>query len=476
MKMKQKTFNMFFINGNKINFTKKWIIVAIVSALWFVFCSLFLSPEIRSIIIKYVEENITHKIINHSNWSDNLFNFALIGYCVYLFTFFIFILEKFFIINKVSSDKYNWETVFMVTITIFSIAIRVAGFSHKTGDYFTQSNWVTHLRENGIFEGFKTFPGNYNAIYMYFLAILSYLPSKYELWIMKIMSCVFDYICAFYSMKIIRQMTRSVKTGVLTYAIILFSPTVFINSGLWAQCDSMYAAFILISMFYLLNDRPCPAMLHFGIALSFKLQAIFPLPFILYIFIYKKISMKNLLYILIGFFGVSIPAWLFGWPLIKCVANYLAGTNTSGILTMNAPTIFTWGNLPVVMPVVFIAAVLFCIGFLIINKKSKLSNNTILLLFLFCNFTIPFFLPNMHERYFYVGEIAVLLYVMINPKRFWISFFVIMPSLATYTGYLYGTNPFSLQNLSFVMLAGVVIILKWLIEAILLEQGKNYDC
>ena len=89
------------------------------------------------------------------------------------------------------------------------------------------------------------------------------------------------------------------------------------------------------------------------------------------------------------------------------------------------------------------------------------------------NFAIPFFLPNMHERYFYIGEIAVLLYSIVNPKRFWISLLVIMPALATYTGYLWGSNPFSLVTLSLVMLAGIIVISKWLVESILCDQKNS---
>jgi Gpi18-like mannosyltransferase len=344
------------------------------------------------------------------------------------------------------------------------------GFNYKTGDYFTQSSWVTYLRENGRFLGYKHFPGNYNAIYIYLLGILSYLPESLELYLMKAASCVFDYICAIFSMKIMQRMTQNKKTGLLTYAVILFSPTIFINSGLWGQCDSMHTAFVLMALYFLLNNNIRTAMIYFGVGLSFKLQAVFPLPFIIYFFVYKRISIKNLFYIFIGFFGVSIPAWLFGWPLIKCITNYIAGTNMSGVLTMNAPTIFTWGNITGIMPVIFITAVLCCIGFLIISKNSMPSNNTILLLFLFCNFAIPFFLPNMHERYFYIGEIAVLLYSIANPKRFWISIAVIMPALATYSGYLWWKNPFSLLNLSGVMLGAVIVISKWLLESIRFDQ------
>ena len=213
----------------------------------------------------------------------------------------------------------------------------------------------------------------------------------------------------------------------------------------------------------------------FGIGLSFKLQAIFPLPFTILFFIYKKISLKYFLYAVIGFFAVSIPAWLFGWPLIRWFHNYFSGTSLGGPLTLNAPTIFTWGNIPAAIPVVFITAVLFCIGFLIIGKYSQPSNDTLLLLFLFCNVSIPFFLPNMHERYFYAGEIAVLLYSLVNPKRFWISFAVIMPALATYSGYLWGTNPFPLVHLSGIMLLAIVFITKWLIESISGDQAAQVN-
>ena len=76
----------------------------------------------------------------------------------------------------------------------------------------------------------------------------------------------------------------------------------------------------------------------------------------------------------------------------------------------------------------------------------------------------------MHERYFYVGEIAVLMYSVLNAKRFLLSLFVILPALATYCGYLFGTNPFTLQQLSVVMLFGCIVIVKWLIEEIIKNQ------
>lgn len=455
----------------------KWIIIFLIySILWLGLSVFLLLPQSALLIVKLGE------IVGKNTWKsyslERIMQLgkkgALYGFAFYFFLLFLIALEK-FAIKQYDKKIITGEKMFIALITLLAIAIRGAGFNQITGDYLTQSNWVLHFRMNGHFSGFRTFPGNYNAIYMYFLVILSYLPPSMELYIMKLFSCIFDFVCAFYSMKIIHHMTQNKKIGVLTYAVILFSPTLFINSGLWAQCDSMYTAFVLMSFYYLLINKIRKAMIFFGIGLSFKLQAIFSLPYIIFFFIYKKISLKNLLFIPVGLAIVSIPAWLFGWPLLRMPLNYIAGTDIdiNSVLTSNAPTIFVWGNIPATIPMIFITTVLFCIGFLIINKYSTPSNNTLLLLFLFCNFAIPFFLPHMHERYFCIGEIAVLLYSMVNPRRFWISLAVIMPAIATYSGYLWGSNPFSLVHLSYVMLLAIIFISKWLIESIFLDQASQ---
>jgi Gpi18-like mannosyltransferase len=273
-------------------------------------------------------------------------------------------------------------------------------------------------------------------------------------------------------MKIMRRITSNVKIGMLTYAVILFSPTVVLNSGVWAQCESMHTTFLLASLHYIINNKPAKSMICFGIGLSFKLQAVFMFPAIILVFVYRKWSFSNLFYGVLSFFAVSIPAWFLGWPLHKWFLNYYAGAANldSASLTMNAPTIFSWGIGNAAVPVLFITAALVMLGFLIISKKRTMSYDILLLLFLFCYFAVSFFLPNMHERYFYVGEMAALLYSIYKPKRFYISFLVIMPALVTYIHYLYGIELFTLSRLSIVMLTGIIFITKWLIESILAGQ------
>jgi Gpi18-like mannosyltransferase len=462
----RKMFNKTKSNG------KPLAVLAAFTVIWLAFCILLLFPQIRNIVIEFFQDHVVHKTINYNFWDQRLVKIAFAGFCFYAFIIFLFLLEN-IVINHDDSKKINWEPLFFFAITILALLIRFSGFGHKTGDYLLQSEWVAHLRENGHFFGFKTTSANYNAIYLYLCGILSYIPLSWELYVMKMLSCVFDFVCAVFSMKIIRQITSSGKMGMLGYAVILFSPIVVLNSGVWAQSDSMYAAFLIVSLFYIMNGKPLKSMFFFGIGLSVKLQAIFMLPFIILVFIVKKWSFRRLFSAVFGFFAVSVPAWFFGWPLIKWFLNYFAGTETSGsgLLTMNAPTIYSWGVIDGGIAVLFITAMLILLGFLVINKKAVMSYNTLLLLFLFCNFTVPFFLPNMHERYFYVGEIAVLLFSLVNPKKFYISFIVIMPAVSTYLGFLYGSEFLPLKHLSLVMLAGIIFVTKWLIESILTDQN-----
>jgi Gpi18-like mannosyltransferase len=441
------------------------------TVIWLALCFSLLFPHIRNIIIEFVQDNVVHKTINYNLWDRRLVNLAFAGFSFYAVVIFLFLLEK-IVIDRQDNEKLNWKPLFFVVISILAMLIRFVGFSHKTSDFFLQSEWVAHLRENGHFFGFKTVPANYNAIYLYLCGIMSYLPVSWELYLMKIFPCIFDFICAVFSMKIMRQITSSARIGMLAYAVILFSPTVVLNSGVWAQCDSVYAALLLVSLFYIINGKPAKSMICFGIGLSFKIQMVFMFPVIILVFICRKWSFRNLFYGILSFFAVSIPAWLFGWPLYKWFFNYFVGAADLNpvSLTMNAPTIFSWGIMNAAVPVLFITAALAMLGFLIISKKGNMSYDMLLLLFIFCYFAVPFFLPNMHERYFYAGEIAVLLYSIYNPKRFYISFLVIMPALVTYLRYLYGVELFTLSRLSIVMLTGIIFITKWLIESILAGQ------
>src|ERR1035438_1018447 len=67
----------------------------------------------------------------------------------------------------------------------------------------------------------------------------------------------------------------------LKAAVVLFLPTVVLNSSLWGQIDATYASLGLGGLYFVLRRRPWLACTFFGLALSFKLQVVFLFPVLL---------------------------------------------------------------------------------------------------------------------------------------------------------------------------------------------------
>src|SRR5436853_614759 len=62
------------------------------------------------------------------------------------------------------------------------------------------------------------------------------------------------------------------------FALMLSIPTLLINSMLWGQSDAVYAAGVVMCLYFILTDKPLAAVLAFSFAISVKLQAIFFAP------------------------------------------------------------------------------------------------------------------------------------------------------------------------------------------------------
>ena len=112
-------------------------------------------------------------------------------------------------------------------------------------------------------------------------------------------------------------------TSVLAYGVLLVLPNVFINSSVWAQCDFSYTAFIMLSVYFLVKDKFRWAVIAFGIAFCFKLQAVFFLPVLLvYYVVKKKFSILEFLWWPGMWLLTSLPALLMGRSFDSIVRIY----------------------------------------------------------------------------------------------------------------------------------------------------------
>lgn len=377
--------------------------------------------------------------------------------------------------NMIMFFKNNWKSIAVILISILAISMRLLNFTFHSGDYNAYlAPWTNHLKHNGHFKALAVLGADYSMPYLYILSAISYLPNEWFLYTIKIISCLFDFVAAIYVYKIATKLTQNDDIGLVGYSMVLLWPTILINSSMWAQCDIIYTTFLLIMIWNFLNEKPSWALFFYGLAFSFKLQAIFFLPLLIILFIYQKWSIKDAVFAFISWVGINIPSWFMGVPVTHFITIYISqGKTYAFLLTLNAPTIFSFlpsgaegASYLSTFGVLFTFAILVCLALYILKADKKLSYKTFLLLCLFCALVIPYFLPHMHERYFFLADLIVILYICFVPKHWWVAMLIVLPSCATYIKFLYGYDVANLKLLAILTGAAVVFVIKWLIESI----------
>ena len=74
---------------------------------------------------------------------------------------------------------------------------------------------------------------------------------------------------------------------------------------------------------------------------------------------------------------------------------------------------------------------------MIYRSKEEFSKKTWLKILVVFAMIFPYFLPHMHERYFYLVDIVICIYALINPKKFYVAILAILNSMIGYMVYLW---------------------------------------
>ena len=293
---------------------------------------------------------------------------------------------------------------------------------------------------------------------------------KYSLYLIKIVSIIFDYILAFAGALIIGKLLENKSSKrfaqIFVFLGILFIPTVILNGSAWAQCDGIYSSFCLFSIYFLLDDHPSISFIFFGIAFAFKLQAIFILPVLIILyFSNRKYSILNFLWIPIVNVILYIPALISGRSFSKIISIYFTQESQYKKLTLNMSNIYSFfhsGENDMIRTAgiiftLFIFAMIFCF---IIYKKKKLSNLNIVTLSLLSVLISTYFLPGMHDRYVYLAVVLSVIYVVMKKSNFYVAIILMFNSFINYVRYLWAYNVVDAKIISamqFIILICVLI-------------------
>ncbi len=347
-----------------------------------------------------------------------------------------------------------------LAIAAAALAIRFYLFDHASNDYNSfLSVWLSYMR---TLEGVQPIVepiGDYNMPYLYFLFFLS-RNNFCDLYMIKLLSVVFDFVLAGSVALIAHRFKNNPLLTLASFTAALFLPTVFLNSAYWGQCDGIYAALCMLALYFAFEKKGKTSMVLFALAFSFKIQSIFILPIIIFLVLRRKVKLFDLLLFPATFVLTLVPAMLCGRSFYDTFSIYLKQTESYPALTLNCPTL--WALFPDNKFEVFGTAALFLAGavclvfmaYLYINR-NKLGTSLLFDAAFIFTLILPFFLPRMHERYFYLAEVLSVLYLVLHKNRF-IPLLINLTSFSCYCTYLFG---YRISSLEYLTLANLVIII-----------------
>ena len=311
--------------------------------------------------------------------------------------------------------KKPWHVLLSAGLLTLAFILRGVCLNYETLDYQDfLAAWVDFFRQNGGLAALKESVGNYNVPYLTFLALFSQSAVK-DLYLIKLLSIFFDVILAWGVMRIAGHFAKSAERKLLAFFLVLFWPTVVLNGALWGQCDSIYVAFAVLSIAMALEDRPWLSVAAMGASFAFKLQAVFFIPALLLFLLREKIQWKHLLAFPIVNVILVLPAVLAGRGLWDALTVGLQETGSIGDgLNYNSPSVFAFfrnvanpndaglfGILAAALVIAMLAVVFFW-------KRKTATDLALLMGTVMLAVAIPFFLPHMHDRYFYGADMFSL--------------------------------------------------------------------
>ncbi|HCS19909.1 MAG TPA: hypothetical protein DIW47_05000 [Bacteroidetes bacterium] len=331
---------------------------------------------------------------------------------------------------------------------------RLLLFDFESGDYTGNlSIWYDTLKEGG-FGSLKDGFHNYSPSYMYLMYLMS-LTAIPKLWAIKLISVFFDYLLAWAVYRLVADQF-SKKKAILAAVSALILPTVLFNSALWGQCDSVYTAFLLLSLGEMNRESYRRGMIWYALAFAFKIQAVFFILVPLALFAHKKFRFREFLWIPLVYLLSIIPNWLAGRPFGELLLIYVQQSEYNAGLSSFAPNIYQWlswapTELFTRFGIGFTAMLLALFFWGMFHIRVKLTPSLLVQVALFSTLLLPFFLPKMHDRYFYPADVLALIYVFFYPKKWYIPVLVVSASFFSYLYFLFATLtvfPFSVLALS----------------------------
>lgn len=364
------------------------------------------------------------------------------------------------------------------------VFIRVCLLYYASADYNNfLAHWVNDFKNMSVVDALSTPIGDYNVPYLYILLIIAKIPAP-DLVLIKAVSCLFDILLGYAAMLITRKLTDSKSISLLAFILTTAIPTVILNGSMWGQCDSIYGFFCLMTLYYALCKKGAKAMIMFSLAFAFKLQAMFLIPALIICLFIGNIKLRHLIFFPIVNLLAVLLTVVCGRNLFEVLTIYFRQTQNYPSLDMNAPTIFRfvfnvnfdWFNMLGIMLGGFGVLCLLYFAFI---KRDRIDNRALVTFFYLSAIAVPYFLPRMHERYFFVADVLSFVLFLAARKLWYVPLINIFASFVAYAYYLfYGVTIINYVYVAFALLVIIILVIKDLYKylntsSLMSKEGQN---
>lgn len=348
----------------------------------------------------------------------------------------------------------KWALMALLPIGL-GMLLRALCLDRVTGDLSGfLTNWYNYFADNGGFAAIAHSVGDYNVPYLYFIAAISYLRMP-AIYLYKLFSILFDVLLAWGCFRLVRSLKgtqRGVAAPLAAFSLALLLPTVVVNGAYWAQCDAIYGALAVHAASLALDGKDCRSVLLLGVAFAFKLQTVFILPLWGVMWLAGRVRFRALWMFPLSYLAVIAPAVAMGKPLGDILSVYTTQMGEYPRLTLNAPSIFQLlpygteeagpASLLGIAAAAALVLVMLAVGLRLRDRMDTAVTMTVAVLLVI---GIPFLLPHMHERYFFLADVFTLCWACAQPRRVPVAVLTCGASLASYFVYLRGRFHIPLQ-------------------------------
>ncbi len=305
--------------------------------------------------------------------------------------------------------KSEWRIILLVLFAAFitrALLFPMPGYKIDTNDFVS---WMNTAREHGVSDFYQKTWSDYPPMNVYLFWALGNISQGNEIIVLKITSVLFDLAAGVLIFYILREKLRF-KKSFTAFLFYVFNPATIFNTAIWGQLDSIYAFFLLLSIYFLAEKKVNFSAIAFAVSILLKPQAVFLTPMIFFI-LFKDHHLKGIRnFCLVGLIILIITITPFKTDnhINFLQERYFNGYSYYAYTSINAYNIWAFSGFwkPDTTPINYNLIGWLLFGafnlFLFYKMNKSYKNLNRLNIYLFSSFIILasfMLLTRMHERY-----------------------------------------------------------------------------